>query len=102
LDLCVGKVSSNQKPSAKFFGPFPVISKVGAVAYRLQSPKDSKLHTVLHISQLRKHLGSKPLQSTLPLVENQGLISGQPVATLARKFVKKGQGAVLYAHSMVK
>lgn len=34
----------NQKLSLRYFGPFPVMDKVGAVAYRLQLPDTARIH----------------------------------------------------------
>ena len=86
----------NQKLSAKFFGPFLVIAKVGTVAYKLQLPESSKIHPVFHISQLKKYAGTSPVQGTLPSMDEQGLISTEPIAVLDRKLGRKGHGAVVY------
>ena len=41
----------------RYIGPFPIIKKVGAVAYKLQLPVEmSDVHDVFHVSQLRKCL----------------------------------------------
>jgi hypothetical protein len=34
----------NQKLGMRFFGPFMIIAKVGAVAYKLQLPQEAKIH----------------------------------------------------------
>ncbi|KAA3470694.1 BSD domain-containing protein 1-A-like [Gossypium australe] len=62
----------NQKFVPKFFGSFLVESRVGRVAYKLQLPPGSKIHLVFHVSQLKKHVGTAPIQATLPLVDEHG------------------------------
>jgi hypothetical protein len=54
-----------------FYGPFPVLERVGSQAYRLQFPPGSRIHPVLHVSQLKKALGvQQQVQSTLPTVDD--------------------------------
>lgn len=77
------------KLSPQFYGPFRVVSKVGEVAYKLDLPADSNIHSVFHVSCLKKQLGnhSVPLPS-LPPVDAQGEIQPEPAAVLQRRFRK--------------
>lgn len=39
----------NQKLSPRYYGPYEIERKVGAVAYKLKLPPDSKVHPVFHV-----------------------------------------------------
>ncbi|XP_026419829.1 uncharacterized protein LOC113315794 [Papaver somniferum] len=53
----------NFKLSAKYYGPFTVIAKVGNLAYKLQLPPEARVHPVFHVSQLKKKIGSSYVPS---------------------------------------
>ena len=51
------RISGRKKLGPRYLGPFKVIERVGAVAYKLDLPsKMDAFHNVFHVSQLRKCL----------------------------------------------
>ena len=51
----VKRFQTRGKLAPRFIGPFPVMSRVGTVAYQLElPPKLSEVHNVFHVSQLTR------------------------------------------------
>uniref|UniRef100_A0A2N9I1L0 Reverse transcriptase n=1 Tax=Fagus sylvatica TaxID=28930 RepID=A0A2N9I1L0_FAGSY len=76
----------NLKLSPRYFGPFQVVERVGAVAYKLKLPAESKLHSVFHVSNLKRKLGSQEEASTmLPVIGNSDGLVPLPQAILDRR-----------------
>ena len=82
------------KLSAKYFGPYRVLEKIGAVAYRLELPPSSRIHYVFHISQLKLHRGLVQSSSELPFLDADGVIAKEPISILDRRMVKRQGVAV--------
>ncbi|MCI25030.1 hypothetical protein A2U01_0046218, partial [Trifolium medium] len=62
----------NQKLSFCYFGPFPVIDKIGYVAYKLLLPPSARIHPVFHISVLKSCNGEHDRQyCPLPLLTSE-------------------------------
>lgn len=56
-----------QKLAFRYYGPYEVLAKVGAAAYRLKLPDDSRIHPVVHVSLLKRAMGAEvPVNADLP------------------------------------
>jgi hypothetical protein len=82
---------TNKKLSFRFYGPYKVLERVGPVAYKLQLPSSSRIHPVLHVSQLKKHVPKEVLVSSdLTSVISDPLLVQQPEQILNTRIIKRG------------
>ncbi|XP_076926022.1 uncharacterized protein LOC143589047 [Bidens hawaiensis] len=86
------RVHKNSKLTPKYFGPFFIIEKVGAVAYRLDLPEEAHIHPVFHVSLLKGP--RRPPEKIVPLPV-EARFNLHPSAVLDRKLVKRGNKAVM-------
>lgn len=88
----------HQKLGFKYFGPFKVIERIGTVAYRLELPPSARIHTVFHISLLKRCYGD--VTSTyvpLPLLADVDGPQVQPLEVLQTRQVQHGDSSVTQA-----
>jgi len=82
---------SSHKLGPKYFGPFMITDKIGAVAYKLALPPEASIHPTVHVSQLKLFHGSIPHHPYIP-EWMRGLSSTSeltPHKILARRVVKR-------------
>lgn len=83
---------SFSKLSPKFYGPFRILEKIGSVAYKLELPASSRIHPVVHVSQLKLKVGSTTsVEQVLPDIIDYE--KWEPDSILDRRMYKKGSGA---------
>ena len=64
---------------------------MGAVAYHLLLPDDCRIHPVVHISQLKRHIpASASVDDDISAIPDDPTASVQPVHFLDSRMVKKG------------
>jgi hypothetical protein len=91
----------HQKLASRLFGPYPILQKVGNVAYKLQLPEGVRIHPIFHVSLLKKYVGdATDTHTNLPPVSDKGEVVLEPEAILDHRWVK--QGGKFLAESLVK
>lgn len=74
------------KLTAKYFGPFQVIAKMGVVAYKLLLPEGVWIHPVFHISLLKKKVGNvQSVEPILPALDTASQCLLKPKKVLKRR-----------------
>jgi hypothetical protein len=53
----LGRNKQRRKLQLHFIGPFPIVQRIGNMAYRLALPSEFQgIHNVFHVSQLRQYI----------------------------------------------
>ncbi|GKC72225.1 hypothetical protein Tco_1118108 [Tanacetum coccineum] len=86
------------KLNPRYVGPFKVLKKVGAVAYKLELPQElSRVHNTFHVSNLKKCYSDDPL--VVPLeglqVDDKLHFAEEPVEIMDREVKQLRRSRVL-------
>jgi hypothetical protein len=82
----------NAKLAARYYGPFQIVERVGAVAYKLKLPVGARVHPMFLVSLLKKAIGEYQVESELPLgMEEDSVEQFMPEDVLATR-VKEQEG----------
>lgn len=58
------RLQHDHKLGRRYFGPYRVLKRIGEVAYRLELPEAAKVHSVFHVSMLKRCVGNPEHQVT--------------------------------------
>lgn len=83
------------KLSPRYYGPFQISARIGAVAYKLVLPPHSKIHPVFHVSLLKKKIGDQlSVTTTLPPITEDGSFGWVPSKVLDMAVIRKGNRSI--------
>ena len=73
--MSLKQLNKDNKLAPKYYGPYKVLQKIGSMAYKLELPATSWVHSVFHVSYLNKIIGDKiPIQTILPELDEEGKV----------------------------
>lgn len=76
------------KLSPRYYGPFKILEKIGAVAYKLQLPESTRIHPIFHVSLLKKAVGNYRAEEVLPTdLETENSPPQVPAAVLPTRII---------------
>ncbi|KAI5448330.1 hypothetical protein KIW84_015671 [Lathyrus oleraceus] len=85
----------NQKLSPRYYGPYEILQKIGAMTYKLKLPEDTRVHPVFYVSLLKKavtpNMEPQPLRLNFSMNEEWHL---EPIPEKVLEARRNEQGEV--------
>jgi len=82
-------ITGNKKLSPKRYGLFPIVKKIGSVAYQLQLPVSMKIHDVFHVDLLLLYKETEaygtPFTRPPPIIDNKEEYEVEAILDARRK-----------------
>ena len=73
--MSLKQAKKDNKLLPKYYGPYKVLQNIGTMAYKLELPASSQVHSVFHVSCLKKVIGENiPVQTIFPELDEEGKI----------------------------
>ncbi|GKB50564.1 putative reverse transcriptase domain-containing protein [Tanacetum coccineum] len=91
------RFSKQGKLNPKYVGPFKVLAKVGAIAYKLELPQElSRVYNMFYVSNLKKFYSDEPLAVSLDglHIDDKLHFIEEPVEIMDRKFKRLKQSHI--------
>ena len=86
----------NEKLAPRFYGPYKVLARIGSVAYKLALLEGAHIHSVFHVSQLRRAIGTNQVSHQLPLqLSTNHVLEVEPEQILGVRPSTEGQPGAL-------
>ena len=84
------------KLATKYYGQFIVIKRIMEVVYKLDLPFLCIIHSVFHVSLLKRSVGNQVVHKNLPNSLKKSLL--QPQVIMDRRMVKRAQQVAAQVH----
>ena len=73
--MSLKQAKKDNKLSPKYYDLYKVLQKIGTMAYKLELPASSQVHSIFHVSCLKKVIVDKlPVQIVFPTLDEEGKI----------------------------
>jgi transposase InsO family protein len=92
----------SRKLLPRWVGPFQILERIGQVAYKLDMPKNLKMHNVFHVSLLKPYRSDGRVQPPPPPIELENSLEFEVERLLDHRQVKRGRSKSLKKEFLVK